>query len=93
MPHSIQRLISYLIDSQAVTKIVLFGSQARGTAASHSDYDFAIWVNNRSAWAKLLADVTEKNLTLLPVDLLLYEELSIEYRSQIDREGQLIYEA
>ncbi len=72
-------------------KIVLFGSRARGQNRENSDYDFALWLKDRAEWPRLHADIEEKNLTLLPVDLALYVELSSDYQESIDREGVLIY--
>ncbi|MGE3974758.1 MAG: nucleotidyltransferase family protein [Bdellovibrionales bacterium] len=92
LPPSIQDLVHFLIQTKNVKKIVLFGSRARNQARENSDYDLAVWVNDRKIWSQTLAQVEEKNLTLLPVDLVLYDELTSDYKSNIDREGVLIYE-
>jgi uncharacterized protein len=91
LPSSLQNLIQFLIASKNIQKIILFGSRARNQARDNSDYDFALWVADRSVWTKTLSELQEKTLTLLPIDLALYDELSPEYQSNIDREGLIIY--
>jgi uncharacterized protein len=91
LPTTLQKFIDYLIQSLNVTKIVLFGSRARGTARDNSDYDFAIWLKERSKWPELIATAEEQNFTLLPCDFVIYNELPLEYKKNIDREGLLIY--
>ena len=90
-PQSIQNLLSYIVGSGVVTKITLFGSRARGNARDNSDYDFSVHVNNRVRWTELLAEISEKNLTLLPVDFLVYDEATVDYKKSIDAEGVAIY--
>ena len=91
LPNSIQNLVNFLIASQIVNKVVLFGSRARHQARPNSDYDLAIWVTDRSRWPAIAADIEEKNLTLLPVDIALFEELSSDYQRNIQAEGLLLY--
>ena len=91
LPKSIQNLIDFLIQSKAVSRIVLFGSQARGDSRPNSDYDFAVWTVDRVRWLGALAEAEEGHLTLLPVDLAAYDDLSPEHRANVDREGRLIY--
>ena len=93
LPTSIENLVKYLVDSGNVSRIVLFGSRARGDAREHSDYDLAIWVIDRAAWSRLAVELLEKPITLLPVDTLLYDEASPEYQARIDREGIVLYGA
>lgn len=91
LPDSIEKLVDYMIASGIVTKIVLFGSRSRGDARDNSDYDFAIWVSDRAKWVALASEMNEKNITLLPVDILIHDEVSAEYKKNIEREGIVIY--
>jgi predicted nucleotidyltransferase len=71
----------------------MFGSRARGDARPNSDYDFVFWLEDtkRSDWIRLNAEVDDRAISLLPIDLVVYDELSAAYHANIEREGVLIY--
>jgi predicted nucleotidyltransferase len=70
-------------------KVILFGSRARGTAHSRSDYDVAILVpaDSRKKWAAFALDVQEQKPTLLGLDLVDLAEAGSELQDVIQREG------
>ncbi len=94
LPASIQNLLRHGIQLTKPQKVILFGSRARGDFRENSDYDIAfLGLASPEKWINLKADYYEEPITLLKVDLLIYEQASQEYRSNIDREGVLLYES
>ena len=91
LPQSIQQLVSYLAGSDSVSKIILFGSRARGDHRDNSDFDIAVCVQNKEKWHRLTSEIDQQPLTLLPVDLVDYDQVSEDYRKNIDKEGVVLY--
>lgn len=79
-----------------VTRLVLFGSRARGTGAERSDIDIAVECATASAgdWQALL-DVAEEADTLNTIDLIRFDQLAASdpLRESIARDGVVLYEA
>ena len=75
------------------SRVVLYGSRARGDARQNSDYDLAfIFPKDRHGeWVRFLADLDDTPVTLLPVDLLDWNETSDAVRDQIAKEGITLY--
>ncbi len=76
-----------------VSRIILFGSRARGDHNARSDIDLAIDASNltESEWIAIL-NVLEETPTLLKIDTVRYNEVSDDLRTQIDQQGIIIYE-
>ena len=79
-----------LAQRNGVHRVILFGSRARGDNTSRSDIDLAVsggnardfhWDLEEEAWTLLMFDV-------VPLD----EEISPGLRTEIDRDGILLYE-
>lgn len=77
----------------AVQKIILFGSRARGDASERSDIDIAAYCPDipKSDWLSL-CDAVENSNALLKIDLISYTESPESLRKNIDKEGVLLYE-
>jgi predicted nucleotidyltransferase len=77
-----------------IEKIILFGSRARDDAAGRSDIDLAIIAPTatRRQWLDLAAQLTEEAPTLLPFDLVRWEEAPPALRERIMVEGKTVYE-
>ena len=77
-----------------IKKVTLFGSRARGDFHDKSDYDLALVMNPqiRFNWQKLVIELEEALDTLKKVDIVNYQEISDEFRSNIDKEGVKLYE-
>jgi predicted nucleotidyltransferase len=74
-------------------RIILYGSRARGSGGATSDYDIAfVGLLRPQQWSRFVLDLDENAETLLPFDLVRYEEASGALRSQIDEDGILLYE-
>jgi predicted nucleotidyltransferase len=74
-------------------RIVLFGSRARGVERPRSDYDIAlVGLRHPRHWSRLLLYLDEHAETLLPFDLVCYDEASLALRCQIDEDGIVLYE-
>jgi predicted nucleotidyltransferase len=76
-----------------VERIILFGSRARGDAAPRADIDLAVACPEADArrWSDIL-EAAENAPTLLQIDLIRMETAPFALRSQIAREGQVLYE-
>ncbi len=79
----------------AITRLVLFGSRARGDARPRSDYDWAIdapsWTD--ALWAAWSLRMRDEAPTLCGIDLVwLRDSTSPALRGRIEEEGEIIYE-
>ena len=101
----LDEMVKAIVEAIAPDKIILFGSQARGTAGIHSDYDFLIIdpvpfgkehsrrSTSRKVWDALFS-------FRVPADVLLYNATEVEYLSRslnhvvacALREGKVLYE-
>lgn len=94
LPTSIRRVVESVVRAVDPTRVILYGSRARGDARDNSDYDLAVVFpqDRRNRWIRFLADYDDAALTLLPVDLLDLSEASEPLREQISKEGVTLYE-
>lgn len=86
----ILRELSFWAHKYSVTKIVLFGSRARGTNTERSDIDIAVYggESDRFYW-----DVKEKIHSLLMFDIVQADAaISDELKQEIEKDGVTIYE-
>ena len=86
----ILRELSFLAHKYSVTKIVLFGSRARGTNTERSYIDIAVYGGefDRFYW-----DVKEKIHSLLMFDIVQADAaISDELKQEIEKDGVTIYE-
>lgn len=73
-----------------LSRVVLFGSRARGDHKEKSDIDLAVSGGNVTAFA---IDVDEKTSTLLKFDIVnLDASVQEELRESIEEEGIVVYE-
>ena len=94
LPRSIQDLVKHGIKLTQPSKVILFGSRARGDCCESSDYDIAFKnLSHPEKWVEFLVDYDEEPLTLHKVDLLKYEDASAQYRNNIDTDGVVLYAA
>jgi len=93
------RVVEYVVSLAQKTlhpsKIVLFGSRARGDFKKRSDYDFAVSGEDipREAWVRFKLEAEEKAPTLKELDFVRLEEVEDNFRDQILKEGIVVYEA
>ena len=90
LPDRVLRELSYFAQEHSVTKIILFGSRARGTNTERSDIDIAVygWDFDGFYW-----DVKEKIHSLLMFDILQADtSISDELKQEIEKDGVVIYE-
>jgi len=74
----------------AITKIVLFGSRARGTNTERSDIDIAVYGGD---FDNFYWDVKEKVHSLLMFDIVQADvSISDELKEEIEKDGVVIYE-
>lgn len=79
-----------LCSKYSVTKIILFGSRARGTNTERSDIDIAVYGGNFDVF---YWDVKEKINSLLMFDIVRADSsISDELIKEIEKDGVVIYE-
>jgi len=98
----LDRIVSTLVETGLVTKIILFGSYARGDETPSSDIDICVLTGVKDRHPiDLIADFRSRvrRVRTMPLDLLAYNQenfyssaerrASLEY--EIAKEGVLIY--
>ena len=82
--------ICRLARAHGLTKVILFGSRARGDCHRTSDIDLAVLGGNTAAFS---LDVEEDTWTLLRFDVVdLARPMQAALRESIEKEGIIIYE-
>ena len=90
LPDRVLRELSFFAQEHSVTKIILFGSRARGTNTERSDIDIAVYGGDFDGF---YWDVKEKIHSLLMFDILQADtSISDELKLEIEKDGVVIYE-
>ena len=90
LPDRVLRELSFFAQKYSVTKIILFGSRARGTNTERSDIDIAVYGGN---FDDFYWDVKEKINSLLMFDIIQADaSISDDLRLEIEKDGVIIYE-
>lgn len=89
----LQSLIQKIIEITKPTKLILFGSRARGDHRANSDVDLCVMKKSCSEddWNSLLISIQDDPHTLLKVDLVEFETLSKVYQDEISKNGVILY--
>ena len=90
LPDRVFRELSALARKYSITKIILFGSRARGTNTERSDIDIAVYGGNFDSF---YWDIKEKVHSLLSFDVVEADKpISEELKQEIEKDGVIIYE-
>ena len=90
LPDRVMRELSSFAREHSVTKIILFGSRARGTNTERSDIDIAVYGGD---FDDFYWDVKEKIHSLLMFDIIQADKtISEDLKKEIERDGVVIYE-
>ena len=90
LPDRVLRELSSFAQKYSVTKIILFGSRARGTNTERSDIDIAVYGGDFDGF---YWDVKEKINSLLMFDIVQADSsISDELKKEIEKDGVVIYE-
>lgn len=90
LPDRILRELSSFAKKHSITKIILFGSRARGTNTERSDIDIAVYGGDFDSF---YWDVKEKTHSLLMFDIVQADaSVSAELKEEIEKDGIVIYE-
>ena len=90
LPDRVLRELSSFAQKYSITKIILFGSRARGTNTERSDIDIAVYGGNFDGF---YWDVKEKINSLLMFDIVQADSsISDELIKEIEKDGVVIYE-
>ncbi len=93
LPDSMKKIVEMIVKTLDPDEVLLFGSRARGDHRENSDFDLAIKASKLSshAWTKVLLAIDEEPLTLYKVDLVHFEQMSVDYQTRISSEGKSLY--
>lgn len=90
LPDRVLRELFSFAQKYSVSKIVLFGSRARGTHTERSDIDIAVYGGDFDSF---YWDVKEKIHSLLMFDIIEADaSISEELKQEIEKDGVTIYE-
>ena len=82
--------IRSLAERYNISRVILFGSRARGDFYRTSDIDLAV---SGGDYIRLAVDIEEETSTLLHFDIVDLDAVGeSELRSRIEREGVILYE-
>lgn len=90
----LQSVKEILIEACKPEQIILFGSRAKGTAQTGSDFDFAVKTNHKPVKNEFFAMKSriEKISGLYKVDIVFLSDLDEEFKQIILETGKVIYE-
>jgi len=94
LPFSLhERLVKLLSQQPGVKRAILFGSRARGDAEDRSDIDLSIEAPDihERQWLELVYLLEEID-TLLPIDVVRWEDIPDTLKRKIQTEGMVLYE-
>ena len=90
LPERVLRDISSIARKHSVTKVILFGSRARGTNTERSDIDIAVYGGDFDSF---YWDIKENVHSLLIFDVIEADSsISEELKKEIEKDGVTIYE-
>ena len=90
LPERVLRDISSIARKHSVTKVILFGSRARGTNTERSDIDIAVYGGDFDSF---YWDIKENIHSLLMFDVINADDsISEELKKEIKKDGVVIYE-
>lgn len=90
LPGRVLREISSFARKHSVTKVVLFGSRARGTNTERSDIDIAVYGGDFDSF---YWDIKENVHSLLMFDVIDADStISEELKKEIEKDGVVLYE-
>ena len=90
LPDRVLRELSAFARKYSISKIILFGSRARGTNTERSDIDIAVYGGD---FDNFYWDVKEKINSLLMFDIVQADSsISDELKKEIEKDGVVIYE-
>ena len=89
LPDRILRELFSFAQTHSITKIILFGSRARGTNTERSDIDIAVYGGDFDSF---YWDVKEKIHSLLMFDIVQADApISAKLKEEIEKNGVMIY--
>lgn len=90
IPDRVIKDITSFARKHGVSRVVLFGSRARGTHTERSDIDIAV---SGGDFDSFYWDIKEKTHSLLLFDIVNLDlSISGELKKEIDKDGVVIYE-
>jgi len=92
LPTHLQELIKRASDLLDLSKIILFGSRARGNARENSDFDLAFEFSKKEKWGLFVTEAQEESPSLYDYDLIDLDSCDEKFKQKIFEEGVIIYD-
>ncbi|MCQ2099717.1 MULTISPECIES: nucleotidyltransferase family protein [unclassified Fibrobacter] len=89
IPEKLQQQIVQFAKKCELSRVVLFGSRARGTNRDRSDVDLAVFGKNVSDFQYMLEDEADSLLSFDVIDM--GTVVSQKLKQNIEREGECLY--
>ena len=90
LPQRVVRELSAFVRRHGVSRVILFGSRARGTHTQRSDVDIAVEGGDFDGF---FSDVKNDIHSLLTFDIVAYDEkMTDELKQEIKMDGVTLYE-
>ncbi|BCJ87162.1 type VII toxin-antitoxin system MntA family adenylyltransferase antitoxin [Effusibacillus dendaii] len=88
-----RQIMEIMRKNPEVLRVTLFGSRARGDESARSDIDLAVKAPalSQRKWLELVMSLEQMD-TLLPIDVVRWEEAPTDLKSKITQEGKVLYE-
>ena len=93
LPAHLENVLKKAIELLDVSKVVLYGSRARGDARENSDFDLAFKFPNKDRWAQFSLEIQEESPSLYHYDLVDLQNINTALKEKILDEGIIIYDA
>ena len=89
-----QKIIEIISSHLADSKIILFGSRAKGTNRERSDYDVAIIWKEKipSGIYSYIQEELDNLYTLKTIDLIDFYSLETDFQEIVEKEGCILYD-
>ncbi len=101
LPLSITTEYAARLRAQGVVALYLFGSRALGTASEHSDYDYAVLLQETGhargeplyfALYNLLAEISPRTLDNDVIDIVFLRDAPLELRFHVVQHGRVLFD-
>ncbi|MHB1947958.1 MAG: nucleotidyltransferase domain-containing protein [Gammaproteobacteria bacterium] len=92
-PRHYADLVNVFDQHPSIEKVMIFGSRAKGTAKTNSDFDLAILAPTMSAeeFSKLWSELTDLPL-IFKMDVIHWDQINnSKFKEKIIREGKVFY--
>ncbi|MBU0683045.1 MAG: nucleotidyltransferase domain-containing protein [Candidatus Omnitrophota bacterium] len=89
----VQAVVNILAEVLSPSRIILFGSRAKGNNEQHADFDFAVDIPRPDiSMERKIKDEVEKASGLYKVDIIYLDDVDEDFKNIVLGTGKVIYE-